>query len=691
MTDRFTPTTAAASDVFASVDAYRRIAESTRADQQVEVKATAGAKGFFSRFQQVANPVVSRETALQLAGQNLQRSVTTAYGDWGWRLLKSRVPEINRPGEIRNVERLRGQIERACADVYSLAKEIDRVITAAPKAADDPVLASTFDAFEEGLANKAELLAREFSVPSANWTLACNLAGVPEELRHSDPAGISVMMKASVNAYVRDHGKLPSRLKVIEMAVQHATTLAGRPLEALTLFFEGARGPEKVGHNTEMGRGDFPTEALQEQVEHLAAALLKPSDAAEDDSQRRVPKNAAESIQTAMRRVWNNKPAMLDGYGQALAASFAGLASQAVFKPDPQDGALVMQARAGLESARLRLLMPGSRLFDYVSTTQGQPSLGPQALHAYKKAMVDHLRAEPPENTKDFGQKAMEAYTAAQKLERRRAQAPDPAKLSALDRVLKPELAQMMSQEGAIDAFVVAPKALQQKFITEMSQAPAGGHPSGFSDSFVNDIHRNDWTFEVEGRPPNTLRTGTPQEVALRGYKDFFGGDPVSAKTLSRVLHQHSIGLFMGYWVNSVLSKEDPRSGSDNFAMLMDPDPVVPRMGFGGGYTLRRLPNDRIEVEFDYYKPASVLGMVGSLGHGLPINRTEEFDGEATHANAAIHQHFKAQFNVRDLQSGQIKPTFTQAPQTHLRIEPDWALWDQQMEAGVVTLPRATR
>ncbi|MEY2729352.1 MAG: hypothetical protein RL584_478, partial [Pseudomonadota bacterium] len=39
MTDRFTPTTAAASDVFASVDAYRRIAESTRADQQVEVKA----------------------------------------------------------------------------------------------------------------------------------------------------------------------------------------------------------------------------------------------------------------------------------------------------------------------------------------------------------------------------------------------------------------------------------------------------------------------------------------------------------------------------------------------------------------------------------------------------------------------------------------------------------------------------
>jgi len=39
MTDRFTPTTAAASDVFASVDAYKRIAESARADQQVEVKA----------------------------------------------------------------------------------------------------------------------------------------------------------------------------------------------------------------------------------------------------------------------------------------------------------------------------------------------------------------------------------------------------------------------------------------------------------------------------------------------------------------------------------------------------------------------------------------------------------------------------------------------------------------------------
>jgi len=140
-----------------------------------------------------------------------------------------------------------------------------------------------------------------------------------------------------------------------------------------------------------------------------------------------------------------------------------------------------------------------------------------------------------------------------------------------------------------------------------------------------------------------------------------------------------------------VLSKEDQRSSSDNFAMLMYTDPVVPRMGFGGGYTLRRLPNDRFEVEFDYYKPASVIGMVGTPSHGLPINRTEEFDGEATHANAAIRQHFKAQFNVRDLQSGQIKPTFTQAPQTHLRIEPDWALWDQQMEAGLVTLPRATR
>ncbi len=91
-----------------------------------------------------------------------------------------------------------------------------------------------------------------------------------------------------------------------------------------------------------------------------------------------------------------------------------------------------------------------------------------------------------------------------------------------------------------------------------------------------------------------------------------------------------------------MLSKEDQRSSSDNFAMLMDTDPVVPRMGFGGGYTLRRLPNDRFEVEFDYYKPASVIGMVGSLSHGLSINRTEVFDGEATRANAAIHQHFKA-------------------------------------------------
>lgn len=78
MRDRFTPTTAAASDVIASVDAYRRIAEGTRADQQVEVKATAGAKGFFSRFQQVANPVISRETALQSLG--LYRAVRRGPG-----------------------------------------------------------------------------------------------------------------------------------------------------------------------------------------------------------------------------------------------------------------------------------------------------------------------------------------------------------------------------------------------------------------------------------------------------------------------------------------------------------------------------------------------------------------------------------------------------------------------------------
>lgn len=676
MRERSIQTNPADKQIGASLQAYQTIAASRRADRQVEVK-TGG--GFFSHFKREAQPVISREHALRLAGADLQRSMVARYGDWGWRVLQSRVPELDRPSQIKDVDRLKGKLEAACRDIHTLAGAIDDILRAPGLPSDDPIVARNFEEYEEGLQKRGALLASEFSPPSAGWSVAAELAGLPRAESSREAEAIGVLMNSSVRAFIRDNGKLPSRLRMIEFAVAHASVLAGGQMHAFDVF-EANRDAVQLGPNSQFGQADFPTEALRKRIDALTEAEFERIDRAVGAANPHAAAYLEKSIQATMKKVWNEVGTMLEGHGQALEAQFKEIDEDPRLLAQMDGEVATSKVKDAMEQAKLRLLMPGSRLFEYLATHSEPPALGPEALHAYKRDMVEHLRGGKEMAATGF--LALSAYTAAQERERAKAGPRDAATLQTLDRMFKPELAEMMRKNGEIDTYVLASSATQAAFLQAMSKSTDKRDESGYDYDFVTDIDRSTWVFD-NGSEQHTVPTGAPRADSLARYQAFFEGDKKAAQTLSQLLHQNSIGLFMKDWLITAHSLGDPTQGSDDFCMLIDAGQVdTMRAQFNGGYTLRRLATDKVEVEFDHMRPATQLAISGSAMQGstVPINRAVEFDGEVTAENAAIHQHFKVQFDLKDLKAGVLKPSFSQVPQTHLQIRPDWGQIAQARE-----------
>ena len=785
-----------AQSVREAVTAIESIAAKQRAEQTGQSLSSGGLSGLMKRIRAKPEPVVDHTTALRLAGQNLEHRVTTQYGDWGWRMLKGRVPDLDHPAQVKDVSLLAKNIKQAVGDLQTLESAIEQFVSAPSVASIDPMgKARTFAEYQERLLERAPVLADEFSPPSAGWTMACEMAGINLVGMYGHEPAVVELVRASTRQFIQANGKLPSRMQMLEFAVLHANYVAGRSNMSMELYGSNRDALNIKAGREVLGFADFPTQELRDKVEQYAADAYKDFDEllqkrldmaqrlaakstvggtdAHDKLQKQLdalegrikiqtrrgaldPVNLSgtqpkaedlldgEAVMTAsMQYVWDDLIAMDAGYAVALAEALRSAAADCPMVPPPSNkGGSESSSNPNLKALdrRLKDLMPGSRLFGYIASRAGEPQLGPQALSQYKRTLLDLLKKSwtpedlanckdlPAELFQDSGASsasasasddhrllsaeelaqevldtAKSAYHTAQVQQRKSAQPADPQTLRVLERTLLPELAQQLSQTGAVDTFVMATQDDQKAWLdllSRMLKRDVTLDPSGYPQQFVVDLERGDWTYETLDRPDlhrpnvvtpgsrNFLPTGTPANTTIQAHQAFFAGHARAGQALSHLLHQDGIGMLSLSWTNSSYSRGHLANGGENMLWLDQNASVDPtRPNYEGGYTIRELPRGRVEVEYQRMVPATSLGFSpGDPAKSIPINRGEHFDGKTTAENAALHQTFTLQFEMRDLDRGIVNPTFSKTPQTRVRFEPDWGQIAQLREKGVLSL-----
>ncbi len=283
-----------AQNVLGAVKTIESIGEKQKAERSGRTQASGGVSGFMKRFRHEPEPVVNHATALKLAGQDLEHRVTTQYGDWGWRMLKGRVPDLDHPAEIKDVSLLAMNIKQAVGDLQTLESAIEAFVSAPNVASLDPMdKARNLAEYQERLLERAPILADEFSPPSAGWTMACQMAGIAPREMQADAPVIKELVRASTRQFIQANGKLPSRMQMLEFAVLHANYMAGRPVKHLDAF-SGQQDALYVKEGGELGFADFPTQTLRDQVDAYAAEAYKDLQKLLDDRLKNAQKLAAK-------------------------------------------------------------------------------------------------------------------------------------------------------------------------------------------------------------------------------------------------------------------------------------------------------------------------------------------------------------------------------------------------------------
>lgn len=527
-----------------------------------------------------------------------------------------------------------------------------------------------FDYHEAGLVLLADALTADFAPPGTGWALASRFAGDETPLTNKDRETIPAILSARVREHVRSQGKLPSRELVFNMAVALACERLHKP--APPYFGRDPNAVDLGQYGEGLGRGDFPTAELQQAVEELAHQMG--ADVGSLELSTALPK--------AMLRIWLDQNRMLAGYGTRLHQEFTAVNAEVPATGMPEEGSVeAFNLRELQQAKKLQMLMPGSKLFEYLRACNPDPALGPEALQGYRAAMLDLITRGTTDN---FGTLARTAYLDAQNRERAREQPKDPATLAAMGRCLAPHIAKAMAESGRVDTLFEATPEWQQSMVESMSERGDGAGNDGYHTTFIQDLTRTHWVFERNGQVDHE-KPGPQLAPKLQKYEDFFDGNTQAARTLGDVLHQQNLGLFMERWARSAYSAGRAELGAPNHAALADVGVFPMREAHESQVTLRRLEPGMVEVEYTALRAGNTLML--NYGHPLPINRSIDLQGALSEQNAAMRQSIKVVFNLADLANGVLEPRISQAPQIELHIAPDWGLIATMRREGTLSLP----
>ena len=673
-----------------AVDLFQGIEDSAGGAGELVLHNADG--GLLGRLKMITDPVITPVTALHLARRQLKQAVIDQHGAVGWRILKNRVPELRQGAAQVSTAHLASKIKTVASGLDISARVSDllkkdmfdakiRVQHLRDRLREKPIFigkaigqaqldaklereACTFADYEAAQERHVADLALEFSPPGVAWDVAAELAGLTQPPTADEATALSLMIGASIRQYVRVHGTLPSRAVILDIAVKHANTFAGQGIAKSDHFADLKALAEDADHRL-LGRLDFPTPELQAEVEALALQIRKGT--ARDKYGDPLMDNGKEPVLLqAMRQVHGNKGNMVLGYTQVLKQQMDAIDAA----PAPQGPTAEHTPAMMREAAKLGLLMPGSRFFDYLKMSVTQGKLGPEALNGYKRVMVAKLREPGAQDSLAFD--AWQAYVEAIEFEKAKHVRRDPATVKAIASLFNPECADLLRHEGTVETVVVATAEDVRDFegfLRGKNATNQATHGNGFSDGFMSDVYRNRIRLQHADTAVEVVE-GLTQAAAFERYRAYFEGDEAAAKTLSYHLHQNAIGLLAAEWEISCCSADEPRidPNSSKVVVLVDQGPI-PR-GFDQEWELKKLPEGKVQVQYRFLRGADTLMLGGTKT--LPINRTNRFDGPVNESNAAVQQLFRVVYDLKDLRAGVLRPHILGKPVTEVRIRPDW-------------------
>ena len=195
-------------DIAKSLEFYDRIATAQRTGKPVAIPSTERPSGPFARFKSIRSENISTDSAFMLAQEQLKSNVVSKHGQWGWKQLVSRVPELRslpelhrdalhagtRPlSDLADADALKTKISEAYRDVDQLAQQIKRLIGARNPEVDQGLIAAKHRAGAAASAKETRQVADQWAISSAAANSPINRALDKSILRNTPEDRLKVI------------------------------------------------------------------------------------------------------------------------------------------------------------------------------------------------------------------------------------------------------------------------------------------------------------------------------------------------------------------------------------------------------------------------------------------------------------------------------------------------------------------
>ena len=651
--------------VEATLKNFDNIAKAETNEGTVKIRATANRLraiptiGKQEQIQAKGGPVVlvAPATALKTAIFAVREAVVNGHGLWTWQHIQAKVPEVNSVTSRSEVKQLKKKIEVAYKESLDIGKEVNKVLEQKNPEVDAPFKSTNFTEFQAELNSRGKLLAQEFSPSGKNWGIVATLAKIDDPFLFQDKAAVQTAIEARVKNHVDTFGKLPTRQKVMEMAVQQANTIKmavdAIPVEDLDIVNLSMTDLS----SSVIGFKDFPHPQMRAMVEKQAQELLR----------------AGGDFQDAMNMILVRDDVMVPLYNELLQTKFDAI--DAVPMAEGEDPRLKPSLKA-------KAMMPGTHFYDYLVNNLGGPKLRGEAVETYRRLLNINLRNQADKmSIVEIGKAA---YLTAVRTQIASEGEHDAQSLAEMSAPLIPELKQQLAKHGEINWVGFSNQAGTKKILDDIKATIHQPLQDGMSADFVQDAHRSTFTYHIEGLEPftnNHLVDKTQrEEVAMAGLKAVVDHHPGAIASLSRIINQNGIAL----GPNTALGKaylENPEEGFAEMRMSQEGDGGPEGKSQFLEYSVTQKGADKLEVSYNFFFKAEEFFTMGMRTY--PVNRDSKLAGDVNTFNYGVHQKVTTEYDVKDLQNGIINPKLVGKPMIEMHLKPDWgkiAMQTQEQE-----------
>lgn len=589
---------------------------------------------------------VSPATALKVSVHAVKQKIVNGHGLWTWQHMQARIPELNKNqiNSTSEAKALKKQIESAYKNALDVGHEVDKVLKQKNAAVEAPMQSTNFSDYVDELKERGNLLAAEFSPGGKNWQIVAMVSKVDDPFILMDQAALKEQIGLRVKHHVETYGKLPTRQKVLEMAAQQASYL-NQPTNGFAADDADIVDISLTDLSSDLaGFKDFPSQKMRDLVEDKARQVVA----------------AGGDFKDAMNVVYVNGNVMYPLYEERLQDQFF-MIETALSSADAHPRELTAQ--------KVKILMPGSRFYQFLSSNMEGPKLNGEAVDAYQRLLFTKLGEAS--NSMGIVDIAKAAYVCAQKTQMENKGPKNDQTFQVIAKPFTPELQTQLATQGEINWVGFADDAGVKLILEDLKTVIDQPLEGGFGDTFLRDSNRSTFTFHFgNDKTISNVSDDSQRRTSLAkdGIRAIVGHDDLAAATLSQVLSQTGIGSKP----NAVLTNLYHQDFEKDAVFLRDggtTDKPLDELDQNLEYTVTMTSPDTLSVTYDLYVKADQMVIGGEM---FPINRDHKLAGNVSPINYGIHQKTAVELKIDDLKKGFVNPKMLGKPMIEMHVKPDW-------------------